>query len=92
LAAKGYSVCSAAKTPGKQNLTISLDRQTIRKARILAARRLTSVSELLADRIELLAGQEETYEGAEHQARRLLDQGFHFGNPTLAERDKLHER
>ncbi len=83
---------AAAKTSGKQNLTIRLDRQTIRKAHILAARRSTSVSELLADQIEILVGQEEAYERAEHQARNLRDQGFHFGSPTLVGRDKLHER
>lgn len=82
----------AAKASGKQNLTISLDRQTIRKAHLLAARRSISVSELLADQIEILVGQEEACERAEHQARGLMDQGFHLGSPTLVGRDKLHER
>lgn len=80
------------KVEGKQNLTISLDRQTIRMAKILAARRSTSISGLLARQIEILVGEEEAYERAERQAMSLLDQGFHLGGVIRASRDELHER
>jgi hypothetical protein len=76
----------------KQNLTIRLDRQTIRMAKILAARRSTSISGLLARQIEILVGEEEAYERAERQAISLLDQGFHLGGIIRASRDELHER
>jgi hypothetical protein len=81
-----------AKDNGKQNLTISLDRQTIRKAKIVAARRSTSISGLLARQIEILVGEEEAYERAERQAISLLEQGFHLGGVIRASRDELHER
>jgi hypothetical protein len=81
-----------SKDNGKQNLTISLDRQTIRMAKILAARRSTSISGLLARQIEILVGEEEAYERAERQAMSLLDQGFHLGGVIRASRDELHER
>jgi len=81
-----------SKDNGKQNLTISLDRQTIRMAKILAARRSTSISGLLARQIEILVGEEEAYERAERQALSLLDQGFHLGGIFRASRDELHER
>jgi hypothetical protein len=81
-----------AKDNGKQNLTISLDRQTIRMAKILAARRSTSISGLLARQIEILVGEQEAYERAERQAMSLLDQGFHLGGIIRASRDELHER
>jgi hypothetical protein len=77
---------------GKQNLTISLDRQTIRKAKIVAAKHSTSISGLLARQIEILVGEEEAYERAERQAMSLLDQGFHLGGVIRASRDELHER
>jgi hypothetical protein len=80
------------KTNGKQNLTISLDRQAIQKAKIIAARRSTSISGLLAHQIELLIGEEEAYERAERQAMTLLDQGFHLGGVIRVSRDELHER
>ena len=76
----------------KQNLTVSLDRKTIQKARIVAARRATSISGLIARQIEILVGEEEAYERAERQAMSLLDQGFHLGGVTPASRDELHER
>ena len=80
------------KDNGKQNLTISLDRQTIQKAKIVAARRSTSISGLLARQIEILVGEEEAYERAERQALTLLDQGFHLGGVIRASRNDLHER
>jgi Family of unknown function (DUF6364) len=76
----------------KQNVTLSLDRQTIRKAKIVAARRDTSISGLLAQQLEILVGEEEAYERAEQQAMALLDQGFHLGGSVPASREELHER
>jgi hypothetical protein len=76
----------------KQNLTISLDRQTIQKAKVVAARRSTSISGLVARQIEILVGEEEAYERAERQAMNLLDQGFHLGGVIRVSRDDLHER
>ncbi len=79
-------------TPLKQNVTISLDRQTIRKAKIVAARRDTSISGLLARQLEILVGEEEAYELAERQAVALLDEGFHLGGAVPVSREELHER
>lgn len=76
----------------RQNVTISLSRETIRKAKILAARRDTSISGLLAEQIEILVGEQEAYERAERQAMTLLNQGFHLGGVIRVSRDELHER
>jgi hypothetical protein len=76
----------------KQNVTISLDQQIIRKAKIIAARRSTSISGLLAHQIEMLVGEEEAYARAERQAMALLDKGFHLGGLIRESRDQLHER
>jgi hypothetical protein len=83
---------ASTKKITKQNVTISLDRQTIQKARILAARQSTSISGLLARQIELLVGEEEAYERAKRQALAMLDHGFHLGGEIRASRDELHER
>jgi hypothetical protein len=85
-------IMAKAKENGKQNLTISLDRQTIRKAKIVAAKHSTSISGLVTRQIEILVGEEEAYERAERQAMSLLDQGFHLGGVIRASRDELHER
>jgi hypothetical protein len=76
----------------KQNITISLTRDVLRKAKVLAARRDTSISRLIAEEIEFLVRSEETYERAERQAMALLDEGFHLGGVIQASRDELHER
>jgi len=76
----------------KQNITISLSRQLLKKAKILAARRKTSISGLLAQEIEFLVGDAEAYDRAERQARALLDTGFHMGGIIRSGRDELHER
>jgi Family of unknown function (DUF6364) len=76
----------------KQNLTVSLPQQTIRKAKVLAARRGSSVSGLVAEQIELLVGEDEAYERAQRQALALMDKGFHMGGVIRATRDEWHER
>ncbi len=83
---------SASRNSDKQNLTISLTRQVLKKAKILAARRETSISGLIAQEIEFLVGEEEAYERAELQARALLDKGFHLGGTIRVSREELHER
>jgi hypothetical protein len=80
------------KNNGKSNITISLDRKTIQKAKIFAARRATSISGLLAQQIEILVGEEEAYERAKRMAMILLDEGFHLGGAIRVGRDELHER
>ncbi len=77
---------------GKQNVTISLSREVLKKARILAARRETSISGLLAQELEFLVGDDEAYEAARRQATALLDKGFHMGGKIRARREDLHER
>ncbi len=83
---------ATSRNAGKQNLTISLSREVIKKARILAARRETSISGLLAQQIELLIGNEEAYPRAERQATELMEQGFHLGGGLRVRREDLHER
>src|ERR1700752_3127533 len=61
-------ILRASTVMTKQNITVSLPPQTIRKAKVLAARRGSSISGLLAEQIEILVGEEESYERAERQA------------------------
>lgn len=83
---------ASSRNTEKQNVTISLSRQILKKVKILAARRETSISGLLAQEIEWLVGDEEAYERAERQALALLEKGFHLGGKIPAGRDELHER
>jgi DUF1365 family protein len=76
----------------KQNITVSLDKGILRKAKVLAARRDTSISGLLSQQIEALVGQEEAYERAHREAVKLLEKGFHLGGEGMVNREELHER
>ncbi len=79
-------------TSNKMNVTVSLSRQTLQKARELAARRATSISKLLAQQIETLVGEDEAYQRAERRALALLDKGFSLGGVIQGTRDEWHER
>lgn len=76
----------------KQNVTVRLDRETVRKARILAARRDTSISGLVAAQIEALVSADDAYDRAKRQALELLDGGFHLGGVHRTDRAQLHDR
>ena len=81
------------KKSRKQNVTVSLDREIIYKAKVIAARRATSISGLLAEQIESLVGKDEAYERAKREAKALLKKGFHLGGEGVpVSRDELHER
>jgi hypothetical protein len=75
----------------KQNLTVSLERETLRKAKILAAKRGTSVSGLVASQLRETVEEDDRYESARRAALALLERGFHMGGQRL-NRDDLHER
>jgi hypothetical protein len=83
---------AVSRGDAKQNVTVSLTRDVLKKAKILAAKRETSISGLLAQEIELLVSTEEQYELAERQALALLDKGFHLAGAARVSRDELHER
>lgn len=76
----------------KRNLTIQLDAEIIRKARVLAVQRSTSVSRLVAEQLEHLVNDEDRYRKAEQMALADLDNGFHLGGSELPSRAELHER
>lgn len=76
----------------KRNLTIQLDDDTVTKAKVLAARRGTSVSQLVAGEITNLVGRDETYQRAKSVALGHLNRGFHLGGGPLPDRDALHDR
>ncbi len=75
----------------KQNITLSLDKALIKKAKILAASRDTSVSKMFSEELARLVEDAETYDRARRNAMALLEKGFHFGG-IPADRESLHDR
>jgi hypothetical protein len=76
----------------KRNLTVQLDGTIIDKARVVAARRSTSVSRLVADEITRLVGDDDRYQRAKTSALAHLERGFRVGGGALPSRDELHDR
>ena len=75
----------------KQNITLSLDPALIRKARVLAASRNTSISKMLGDELCRLVEKAESYARARRNALVLLEKGFHLGGRPI-DREALHDR
>jgi len=76
----------------KQNLTVRLDRRIIQQAKRIAAERHSSISAIVAERIESLVGEHDAYEKAKRRALQMLEEGFHMGPGAPLSRDELHER
>lgn len=76
----------------KRNLTVQLDEITIKKARLVAARRSTSISRLVAREIERAVAADSAYQQASVMALSRLDRPFHLGGGSLPDRESLHER
>jgi hypothetical protein len=75
----------------RQNITIAIEQDLLRKARVLAAERGTSVSRLLADELARLVGDAVRYDEARSEALADLDRGLKLGGRPAA-RDTLHDR
>jgi hypothetical protein len=76
----------------KTNVTLRLDADLLREARVLAARKGSSVSRLMTDQLEELVREDREYERAQRRALARLDQGFDLRWTPPASRDELHER
>lgn len=76
----------------KTNITLKLDRELIRRARVWAAEKDTSISALLAEQLEKSLRDRDGYEQAKKRALATLRKGFDLGFEPSASRDELHER
>lgn len=76
----------------KQNITLRLEKDLIRKAKVLAAQQGTSVSGLLAKHLEKILKDEEVYGVAKKRALLLLERGVHLGGKIPCAREQWHDR
>jgi len=80
------------KAAMKTNITLKLDSELIREARILAAEEGSSISSMLANRLEEEVRERRGYARARRRALARLRKGFDLGWKPPRSRDKLHER
>jgi hypothetical protein len=76
----------------KSNVTLKIDTDLLREARILAAMEGTSISALLAARLEQEVRRRREYDQARKSALAHLRRGFDLNWTPPRSRDELHER
>jgi len=76
----------------KQNITLSINKDLIRKAKILAAKNQTSISGMLSQELQNILEDSEEYELFKRKALTNINQGFHLGGKITISRQELHER
>lgn len=76
----------------KQNITLALDQEILKAARVYAAQQGTSISALLADNIREKVERQRHYEQSRQIALALLDQSWSLGSKGIDNREALHDR
>jgi hypothetical protein len=78
----------------RQNVTLSMPRDLLREAKIVAAQRGTSLSALMVAGLKRAVRDEERFEQAGRRIKRRLRRGFDLRTQGrgLPPRDDLHER
>jgi len=77
---------------GARNITLTLDEETLREARVLAAQRGLSVSAFLREELAGLVERQRGYGKSKDAAVRRLRRGHSLGGGKLPRRDELHDR
>ncbi len=76
----------------KANITLKLDADLLRQIRVMAAEEGTSISALLAARLEEILKQRKTFERSRKRALARLREGMELNWTPPDSRDELHER
>ena len=76
----------------KTNITLKLDSSLLRAAKILAAEDGTSISAMLAARLEQIVRERKTFHRSRRRALARLREGMNLQWTPAQSRDELHER
>lgn len=79
-------------TTMKTNVTLKLDADLIREARVMAAEEGRSISALLTDRLETMVRDRKAFDKARRRALARLREGLDLQWTPSGSRDELHER
>lgn len=77
-----------------QNITLAIPKDVLRKAKILAVQKNTSLSGLLTQTLVEMVSREEGYDQARQRNLAVLKKGFDLGTQgnITWKREELHER
>jgi predicted transcriptional regulator len=76
----------------KTNITLKLDADLLREVRILAAEEDTSISAMLAARLEQIVRERKSYNSARKRALARMREGMDLRWTPFRSRDEIHER
>ena len=78
----------------KQNITLSLPKPLLKKAKILAAEEDKSVSELIRETLEKRLRESSGYAAARNRQLKILEKGYDLGTEGVLDttREELHAR
>lgn len=76
----------------KRNVTLKLDADLLREAKVLAAKQGTSLSGMVSEHLEEIVRRELAYENAKARALRRLEEGLDLQWSPPASREELHGR
>jgi hypothetical protein len=76
----------------KTNVTLKIEADLLREARVLAALEGSSISALLAARLEQAVRERKGYDQARRRAIARLRKGYDLRWTPASSRDELHER
>ncbi|MCE2515916.1 MAG: hypothetical protein J4F37_13070 [Acidobacteria bacterium] len=74
------------------NITIRVDADLARDARVFAARRGTSLSRLVAAQLETLVREDQVYAAARRRAMARLRKGYDMAGERSLSRGEVHDR
>ena len=76
----------------KTNITLKVDDELLKEARVMAAEQGTSVSALVAEKLEAMVRERKAFERARRRAIARLRSGIALGWTPPRSRDELHAR
>jgi hypothetical protein len=76
----------------KTNVTLKIDASLLREIRVLAAEEGTSISAMLAARLEQIVRDRKSYDRSRRRALERLREGMNLGWAPPRSRDELYER
>ena len=82
----------AVQRLNRRNITLSLDKEVLKRVRSVAAARGLSISAFLAQELGKTAEREQSYQKAKASALAQMDSPLHLGGRGIRDREALPER
>ena len=76
----------------KQNVTLSIEKDILKKGRVIAARKETSISKMISGVLKDIVENDDRYEAAKRNALQVLKRGIRLGGRITWKREDLYDR